>query len=524
MSSRDYWEKRKASEMFHYMERAEQKADEISSLYLKSSRYLSLEMEEIFERFQKKHRLSESGARKLLSTLHDKTSIEELKSALRADKDDQTKAELLAELESAAYQARIERLRQLQNQLDLTMQQVYEQEKTLNHNFYLDLGNEAYYRSIFDIQQMAGIGFYFNIIDPKVIERVINSRWSGANYSERIWSNTNALARDLKEELLINLMTGRTDREVSEIIANKFAVGASKARRLVRTESCNLTTQMDMAGYEECGIETYIFVATLDLKTSKVCRKLDGKRFPVSEQQPGKNCPPMHPWCRSTTICDISDEELLQMKRRARDPVTGKLNTVPANMTYEEWYQKNVKGKPEAELNEKMTQNRSTDQKQFERYQSVLGKDAPKTLDDFQQMKYTDSEKYELMKLDYKRRKELLDHPERKLPNGEQAVLPEGKFTKYLFGGNNANGLPKGRNFNDRLGYNIENWEELQKEIQKRALLYPATSKGNVGFGDKYEQKMILPGLKGKPANVVVGWIHKPDGTISMTSAYIKEV
>lgn len=336
MSSRDYWEKRKANEMFRYMEQAEKKADEISSLYLKSSRYLSVEMEKIFERFRKKHSLSESEARRLLNTLHDKTSIEELKTALR-DSSDPAESEILAELESAAYQARIERLRQLQNQLDLTMQQVYEQEKALNHNFYLDLGNEAYYRSIYDIQQMAGVGFSFNAIDPKVIERVINSRWSGANYSERIWSNTNALARDLKEELLINLMTGRTDREVSEIIANKFAVGASKARRLVRTESCNLATQMDMAGYEECGIETYIFVATLDLKTSKVCRKLDGKRFPVSEQQPGKNCPPMHPWCRSTTICDISDEELSQMKRRARDPVTGKTKLVPADMSYEEW-------------------------------------------------------------------------------------------------------------------------------------------------------------------------------------------
>ena len=98
-----------------------------------------------------------------------------------------------------------------------------------------------------------------------------------------------------------------------------------------------------MQSYEECGIETYIFIATLDLKTSDTCRALDGKRFPVAEQQPGKNCPPMHPWCRSTTICDITDEELAQMKRRARDPVTGKVKTIPGNMTYQQWYDQNVK-------------------------------------------------------------------------------------------------------------------------------------------------------------------------------------
>ena len=238
------------------------------------------------------------------------------------------------------------------------MQQIYKQEKVRSTSHYVDLANEAYYRSIFDIQQRTGLGFSFATIDPKAIDEVINSRWSGTNYSGRIWHNTRALAQDLKQELLINLVTGRTDGEVAEIIANKYAQGAGNARRLVRTESCNLANQMEMQSYNECGIETYIYVATLDLKTSTVCRELDGKRFKVSEQQPGKNCPPMHPWCRSTTICDISEEELSQMQRRARNPVTGRTETVPASMTYEQWYDKNVKGNKEAEAKEKQMKQR----------------------------------------------------------------------------------------------------------------------------------------------------------------------
>ena len=110
----------------------------------------------------------------------------------------------------------------------------------------------------------------------------------------------------------------------------------------------------------------------------------------------------MHPWCRSTTICDIGHEELSQMNRRARDPVTGKTNAVPANMTYEEWYEKNVKGKPEAELNEKMIKNRSADRRQLEKYKEVLGEEAPKTLDSFQKVKYADSDEYGILKAQYK--------------------------------------------------------------------------------------------------------------------------
>lgn len=402
MSNLSYWEKRKAREMFHYMEKAEQAADEISKVYIKASRYISLELDEIFERYQKKHKLSEKDAYRLLNSMKDKTSLDELKSALKAEDADKVKVEILAELESPAYQARLERLQQLQNQLDLTMQNVYQQEKVKSTGHYVDLANEAYYRSVFEIQQRTSLNFALNLVSPAAIDRVINSKWSGENYSSRIWKNTQALSQDLKEELLLSLITGRTDREIADIIANKFASGASQARRLVRTESCNLANQMEMASYEECGIEYYRFVATLDLKTSSICRSLDGKRFKVSEQQPGLNCPPMHPWCRSTTICDIGSEELAQMKRRARDPVTGKINMVPADMTYEQWYKKNVQGRPAAKMNEKMIRNRSSDRQQFDRYKEVLGKDAPKTLDSFQKVKYADSQEYGILKAQYK--------------------------------------------------------------------------------------------------------------------------
>lgn len=404
MNNQSYWERRKARDMFGYMQSAEDTADEIAKLYQKASGYISHELDKIFERYRKKHRLSEAEARRLLNQMVDQTSLDELKRVLRAGVGDKTKAEILAELEAPAFQARLERLQQLQNQIDLTMRQIYKQEKARSTSHYVDLANEAYYRSIFEVQKRTGLGFSFSLIDPEVIDHVISSKWSGANYSERIWHNTKALAQDLKQELLVDLVTGRTERETAEIIANKYAQGASNARRLVRTESCYLANQMEMESYEECGIETYIYVATLDLKTSAACRKLDGKRFPVKDQQPGENCPPMHPWCRSTTICDISDEELGQLQRRARDPVTGKNRLIPANMSYEEWYEKYVKGHEAAERRKTMVKNRSADRRQYEKYQAIYGKDIPDSFDKFQEMKYNNSKEWELLKAEKQER------------------------------------------------------------------------------------------------------------------------
>lgn len=170
-----------------------------------------------------------------------------------------------------------------------------------------------------------------------------------------------------------------------------------------------------------------------------------------------------------------------------------------------------------------MIQNAGRDIKQYERYKKILGKDAG-TLAQFGQNKYNDNERWKYTKLDYQRRNELIEHPRLKLPNAEGAVLPDSKFTKYLFGGDHAEGLAKGKAFASRLGYTDKNWKELQDEITKRAPIYPAVYKDNNGYGDRYEQKIVIYGKNGTPANVVVGWIHRPDGSISMSSAYIKEV
>ena len=347
MSNLSYWERRQIEDIYQQIESAEDCADEISKLYRKASRYLSLQADAIFERFQTKHNLTDQEARRLLNAMQDRTSLDEMLNKLKNTSSSQEKAELIKKLEAPAYQARLERLRQLQNQIDYVMKNVYQQEKDFSTSHYIDLANEAYYRSIYRLQQRAGAAFSFGHVSAKQIDKVVGSRWSGRNYSERIWKNTRALAKDLKEELLINLVTGRTNREVAEIIANKFGQGSFNARRLVRTESNFVATQMNFEAYEDAGIEEYQYLATLDLRTSQVCRELDGQIFSVKDRKTGTNCPPMHPWCRSTTISVVNREWIEDMQRSALDPATGKKIKVPRSMNYQQWYDIYVKGKPE---------------------------------------------------------------------------------------------------------------------------------------------------------------------------------
>lgn len=331
--------------MWNYMQDAEKTADEVARLYLNSARYLKKTIDGIFTKYMTKHALTEKEAKKLVDRLYDKTSIRELLQKLQAAEQTEERKKYLREVEAPAYQAMIQRLEALQEQIDLIMQNIYRQEKKISTRHYTGLAEKAYYHSVYNIQKRVGLGFSFSHVDQKQIDNAVNSQWSGRNYSTRIWRNTQELAEELKEELLVDLITGRTEREAADILAKKFAQGASNARRLIRTESCYLSNQLEMQSYKECGIEKYRYLATLDLRTSEICRGLDGKVFFVSEAQPGKNCPPMHPWCRSTTVAVVSEETFQRMQRRARDPATGKTYLIPAAMTYREWYAKYVQNK-----------------------------------------------------------------------------------------------------------------------------------------------------------------------------------
>lgn len=134
-----------------------------------------------------------------------------------------------------------------------------------------------------------------------------------------------------------------------------------------------------------------------ELLLSEICRSLDGKIFSLKDRKVGKNYPPMHPWCRSTTISVIDEDELKNMKRRAYNPETGRTELVPASMTYEEWYKKYVKGNTKAEAEEKSIKNKHADREQYDRYKELLGKDMPKNFAEFQNLKYNEPERWELL-------------------------------------------------------------------------------------------------------------------------------
>ena len=350
MKNEDYWTKRKANLIYEQMDKAERQADKFDDIYRQSKAYLDKQINKVFDKFQRDYGLSERDARHVLKNMKDQKDLAELRRMLEARPNDPNIQRLLADLDSPAYSFRMKRLERLSDDLDRMRESIYHSEKSGSDAFYRDLMKDSYYKATFDLQQQTGLAYHFSGLPETEIKRLRGIKWTGEGYSDRIWENTGALASSVKDELLVSLMTGRSVIDTSQAIAERFEVGQNKARRLVRTESAFFHNQMELLSYEDAEITKYRFVAVLDKRTSHICQEHDNKVYDTDKAVPGVNYPPLHPWCRSTTLAHDDDIDYRKLERRARNPKTGKVEYVPADMSYGEWYDKYVEKPREREL------------------------------------------------------------------------------------------------------------------------------------------------------------------------------
>jgi SPP1 family phage head morphogenesis protein len=200
------------------------------------------------------------------------------------------------ELETLAYRSRISRLDSLKAGVDYELIQAGEKIKGKVTDTLTDVYENTYTSFVEDLNFKKGV------ISSSTIKMALEQEWSGANYSSRIWSNIDNLAKAIKNEVIVGLNRGINYRTMSQNIAKKFDTSYKNAERLVRTETAHIQNQATLMGYKDSGVVKYEFLAVLDSRTSHTCASLNGEVFKTENAMEGENYPPMHPRCRSTTV------------------------------------------------------------------------------------------------------------------------------------------------------------------------------------------------------------------------------
>jgi SPP1 gp7 family putative phage head morphogenesis protein len=145
---------------------------------------------------------------------------------------------------------------------------------------------------------------------------------------------------EIVKRLIGNLDFGEQTRTVRQLVAaggQATAVANNQVMTLVRTsvnQVANTASQNVYKANQDITTK-YKYVATLDTRTSSICRALDGREFAYGKGP----VPPQHFSCRSSTVPVIDYDDL-----GFDPPPAGKRSSmdgqVPADQTYGQWLAK----------------------------------------------------------------------------------------------------------------------------------------------------------------------------------------
>lgn len=319
-----YWQKRSEQRLTESEQTSESYAKQVRKVYQEAQRQTVLEVRKMYEAYYKKN---EGFDMQALRSIAPSGDIKRFQAQMR-------EAGLSTYLPDN-YKGRMTRLELLNAQMWGEVKKAATKHDAIETVAHKKVYDDTYHRTAYDVSKgIGGTPSSFSILDTKTVDRVLNAKFQGKNFSERIWGNTDILAKQLKEKLAVAIATGQSLDKTSRDIRERFGVSKYYADRLIRTESNYFHNVATLDSYKAMGIEKFQFLATLDMRTSEVCQHADGKIFKVKDAIVGVNVPPLHPNCRSTIVPYLKNYQ--PNTRIYRDPETGR-NKYIYNVSYTDW-------------------------------------------------------------------------------------------------------------------------------------------------------------------------------------------
>ena len=343
MKNAEYWKKRFLALEDNQYSKSKAYIEDMERQFRRAQIAIQSDLDKWYYRLAENNDISYTAAKKLLK----KDELEEfhwnVETYIKYGKENSINQKWIKELENASAKVHINRLEAIKLQLQQEAEKLYQE----YHNGVTDfLGKsyaDRYYHAAYEIAKGSSIGHNLARIDKRKIEMVLKKPWAqdGAGFSGRIWTNKDKLVNTLHTELVQNIIRGENPYKAAEAVSKKLDASKNQACTLVYTETAAVTAAAQQDCFNELGVEEFEIVATLDSITSELCRKMDGKHFPMKEYEVGVTVPPLHCNCRSTT-CPCFDDEFSSGGKRAARGEDGKTYYVPAEITYPEWKKKYV--------------------------------------------------------------------------------------------------------------------------------------------------------------------------------------
>ncbi|MBP1582168.1 MAG: minor capsid protein [Oscillospiraceae bacterium] len=294
-----------------------------------------------YNRFAQNNEISLPEAKKWLAAKELKELRWDVEEYIRYGQENALNHQWMKELENASAKFHISRLEALKIRIQQSVEQAYQKQTDQLQQLLADQYTEDYYHTVYEIQKGLGAGWNIGQIDQRRLDLILSRPWTadGLTFSDRIWNSKTQLLDNVFKGLTQMCLLGEDPKKAIDRLAAQMNVSKKQAGRLIMTESAYIGSKAQQDCFNDLEVEWFEIIATLDFKTSEICRRMDGEVARMSDYQIGVTAPPFHPWCRSCTCPWFADDE---PGMRAARGVDGKTYYVPADMTYQEWYEKQV--------------------------------------------------------------------------------------------------------------------------------------------------------------------------------------
>ncbi|MFW5651612.1 MAG: minor capsid protein [Acetivibrio ethanolgignens] len=344
MKNSEYWKRRFEQLEDENYAKTESYYKDVEKQFRMAQNSVQADIEKWYWRLADNNDISYAAAKKLLK----KNELEEfhwtVEEYIKYGQENSMNQKWMKELENASARVHISRLEAIKLQIQQEAEKLFLEYEGATTEFLKRTYADGFYHTAFGIARGTGVGSSLAKLDSDTIEKLIKKPWAqdGSNFSDRIWANKKKLVNVLHTELAQNVIRGESQEKAAKRVAEQMGASMRQARTLVYTESAAIASGARRDCLKDLGVEQYEIVATLDSKTSDICREMDGKVFDMKEYQVGLTAPPFHCNCRSCTCPYFNDEFTVGEERVARSEETGRTYYVPADMKYLEWKEKFV--------------------------------------------------------------------------------------------------------------------------------------------------------------------------------------
>lgn len=297
MSSKDYWNKREAEALKHYITDEKEYDKRIKEIYEDMLDSIQSEIDGFFGRYAKAEGISIAEAKKRVSTL-DIAAYE--RKAKRYVKDREFSKTANEEMRLYNLTMKVNRLELLKANIGLELVKGFNDVENLMEEILKG-------RTIEELERQAGILGKTIQNNSKLADAIVNASFHNSTFSDRIWMYQDMMKAELSKLLQSGLIQGKNPRVLAKDIRKTFNASRYNAERLMRTELARVQTEAQKQSFELNDFTEYTFIANGDC--CPICAAIDGKHFKVKDMMPGENAAPMHPNCRCSQAPYEDDEE-----------------------------------------------------------------------------------------------------------------------------------------------------------------------------------------------------------------------